>query len=141
MASANRSTSTSRLACSSGHDGGDIDRYFGPKPKVGAFHSLSATTVLHHDPLGAGFAALVLFDPTVYPPSDDMLDVDKRWQRLAAGTWKRRERFETCEELAESIGRASVYERLLPGVPEHRYRAGSSQVLARQCCVPRVVPL
>ena len=30
----------------------------------------------------------------------------------------RRERFETCEELAESIGRAPVYERLLPEVPE-----------------------
>ncbi len=96
----------------------DIDRHFGSKPKVGVFHSLSATTVLHHDPPGAGLAALVLFDPTVYPPSDDMLDVDKRWQRLAAGTRRRRERFETCEELAESIGRAPVYERLLPGVPE-----------------------
>ena len=58
----------------------DIDRHFGAKPKVGVFHSLSATTVLHHDPPGEGFAALVLFDPSVYPPSSDLLDVDRRWE-------------------------------------------------------------
>ena len=96
----------------------DIDRHFGAKPKVGVFHSLSATTALHHDPPGEGFAALVLFDPSVYPPSSDLLDVDRRWKKLAIGTRMRQERFETREKLAESIRRASVYERLLPGVPD-----------------------
>ncbi len=96
----------------------DIDHKFGTKPKVGVFHSLSATTVLHHKPPGEEFAALVLFDPTIYPPSSDLLDVDKRWKKLALGTRMRQERFETREKLAETIQRSPVYERLLPGVPD-----------------------
>ena len=54
----------------------------------------------------------------VQPPSGDLLDVDKRWRKFAVGTRMRRDRFETREELAESIRRASVYERLLPGAPD-----------------------
>ena len=96
----------------------DIDRHFGVKPKVGVFHSLSATTALLQDPPGEGLAALVLFDPSVFPPSGDLLDVDKRWRKIAVATGKRREWFETREKLAESIQRASVFERLLPGVPD-----------------------
>ena len=46
---------------------GEIDHHFGAKPRVGVFHSLSATTALHHDPPGEGFEALVLFDPSIYP--------------------------------------------------------------------------
>lgn len=96
----------------------DIDHHFGAKPKVGVFHSMSATTALHHDPPGEGFAALVLFDPAIYLPDDDILGIDRRWQELAAGARMRRERFETREQLAESIERAFVYQRLLPGVPD-----------------------
>ena len=96
----------------------DIDRHFGAKPKVGVFHSLSATAALFQEPPGEGFTALVLFDPSVFPPSGDLLDIDKRWRKITVGTRMRRERFETYEELAESIQRSSVYKRLLPGVPD-----------------------
>ena len=95
-----------------------MDQHFGARPKVGVFHSLSATTALNHEPPGDGFAALVLFDPSVYPPSGEIFDVEKRWKRLAAGTRMRRERYETREELAESIRRSPVYARLLPGVAD-----------------------
>ncbi len=95
-----------------------IDRHFGAKPKVGVFHSLSATTALHHDPPGEGFAALVLFDPAIYRPGSDFAEIDKQWEKLAASTRKRQERFKTREELAMIIQRAAVYERLQPGVPD-----------------------
>ena len=100
----------------------EIDRRFGPKPKVGVFHSLSATTALQ-DPPGEGFAALVLFDPALYPPSGDLLDVEKRWKQLAVGTRMRRERFDTREQMVESIRRSPLYRRVLPGVPDLIARA------------------
>ena len=95
-----------------------IDRSFGAKPRVGVFHSMSATTALAHDHPGDGFAALVLFEPPVYAPSADMLDAETRWGRQAAGTRKRQSRFQTTGELAQSVRQARVFAALLPGVPE-----------------------
>ena len=100
-----------------------IDRCFGAKPRVGVFHSLSATTALNHDPPGEGFAALVLFDPSVYPPSGDLLDIDRQWKRFAVGARMRPERFETRAQLADSIRRSPVYARLLPRVADLLARA------------------
>ena len=97
---------------------GGIDRVFGSKPRVGVFHSMSATTALAHDCPGDGFAALVLFDPPVYAPSADMLGAETRWGRQAAGTRKRQSRFRTTRELAESVRNAPAFAGLLAGVPE-----------------------
>lgn len=95
-----------------------IDRIFGAKPRVGVFHSMSATTALAHDRPGDGFAALVLFDPPVYAPSADMLGAETRWGRQAAGTLKRQSRFQATGELAESIRKAPAFAGFLPGVAE-----------------------
>lgn len=54
-----------------------IARHFGPKPWTGVFHSVSAFTILHHDPPGAGASALVLFDPPIFPTSGEPLDLDR----------------------------------------------------------------
>ena len=95
-----------------------IDRIFGPKPRVGVFHSMSATTALADDHPGSGFAALVLFDPPVYAPSADMLGAEARWVRQTQGARRRTTRFETTRELADAIRNAPAFSRLLPGVPE-----------------------
>ena len=95
-----------------------IDRIFGAKPRVGVFHSMSASAALAQDRPGGGFAALVLFDPPVYAPNADMLGVEARWGRQAAGTRKRQSRFQTTAELAQSVRDAPAFAGLLPGVAE-----------------------
>lgn len=97
---------------------GGIDRIFGSKPRVGVFHSMSASTALAHDRPGDGFAALVLFDPPVYAPNADMLGAEARWGRQAAGTRKRQASFQTTGELAQSIRDAPAFAGLLPGVAD-----------------------
>lgn len=95
-----------------------IDRVFGPKPRIGVFHSMSATTALADDSPGKGFAALVLFDPPVYAPSADILGAEARWGRQGQGARQRQTRFETTGELANGVRNAPAFSRLLPGVPE-----------------------
>ena len=95
-----------------------IDRHFGEKPKTGVFHSLSAVTVLNHEPPGEGFAALVLFDPPIYPPSGDPFEVDALWKRSGIVAQMRQGWFETREEFADTIRRLPTFGRLQPGVAE-----------------------
>ena len=45
-----------------------IDRYFGPKPKIGIYHSVSAAIAVFQAVEENSFAGLVLFDPPVCPP-------------------------------------------------------------------------
>ena len=95
-----------------------VDRVFGPKPRIGVFHSMSATTALADDSPGKGFAALVLFDPPVYAPSADILGAEARWGRQGQGARQRQTCFETTGELANGVRNAPAFSRLLPGVPE-----------------------
>ena len=95
-----------------------IDRNFGGKPRIGVFHSMSATTALAADNPGKGFAGLVLFDPPVYAPSADLFGAETRWGRQAEGARGRRTRFDSTAELADSVRGAPVFAQLLPGVPE-----------------------
>ena len=95
-----------------------IDRTFGSKPRVGVFHSMSATTALVDDKPGKGFSALVLFDPPVYAPNADMLGAEARWGRQSQGARHRKTHFESTRELADGVRNAPAFSRLLPGVPE-----------------------
>ena len=95
-----------------------IDRYFGKKPGIGVFHSLSAVAALNHEPPGEGLAALVLFDPPICPPSGDPLELDALWKKCGIITRLRQERFETREELADNIRRTPAFARLAPGVAD-----------------------
>lgn len=95
-----------------------IDRHFGEKPRIGVFHSLSAVAALNHEPPGEGFAALVLFDPPIYPPSGNALEIDRLWRNLGAVVRLGQMRFETREELADTIRAAPSFARLLPGVAD-----------------------
>ncbi|MDE0661360.1 MAG: alpha/beta hydrolase [Gammaproteobacteria bacterium] len=95
-----------------------IDRTFGPKPRVGVFHSMSATTALADDHPGSGFEALVLFDPPVYAPNADLLGAEARWGRQSRGARQRKRHFETTAELADGVRNAPAFSRFLPGVPD-----------------------
>jgi len=95
-----------------------IDQYFGKKSGVGVFHSLSAVVALNHKHPGEGFAALVLFDPPIYPPSGDPLEIDALWRKFGIVARLRQERFETREEFADNIRRTPAFTRLAPGVAD-----------------------
>ncbi len=95
-----------------------IDRHFGEKPKIGVFHALSAVVALNHEPPGEGFAALVLFDPPIYPPSGNLLEVDALWRRSGIVAQMRQEWFERRKYLADTIRSMPMFEGLQPGVAD-----------------------
>jgi len=120
--------------------GGVIDRDFGHKPRIGVFHSMSATVALSQDVPGRGFAALVLFDPPVYPPGVELTSSEAQWSRHAERARHRPDRFATVEELAESIRNAKPFARLLPGVADllaaTTVRAAADGNGYELCCPP-----
>ena len=91
-----------------------IDVHFGKKPKIGVFHSVSATTAVLQAMQGDGFSALVLFDPPIRA-SQHLKEVASD---LAQAARKRRGRFKTQEEVTALIRRAPAFSRLLPGVAD-----------------------
>ena len=82
------------------------------KPRIGVFHSLSAIVALHHAAAGGEYAALVLFDPPVCPPGGHAFDIDGVGARLSEMTLKRQERFDSPAELAKSLSRSPLFERV-----------------------------
>ncbi len=95
-----------------------IDRHFGPKPKVGVFHSMSAVTAILQVAESSSFAALVVFDPPTCPHGRESQDVRKMAGYMAQKARQRQDRFESRGELKEQLLRASVYDRLQPGAAE-----------------------
>ncbi len=96
----------------------DIDRHFGEKPKIGVFHSMSATVALNHEPPGESFVALVLFDPSIYPPGGNPWALEALWRRFGRLARRRRERFERRDEFVEIVRCSPALARLLPGVAD-----------------------
>ena len=82
---------------------------FGAKPTVGVFHSLAAMVALMHEQESPTFAALVLFDPPIYPPGADLDDMETVCQRLAKAARRRQRRFESPDELAAALGRSPAF--------------------------------
>ena len=95
-----------------------IDRYFGVKPKIGVFHSLSAATAVLQSVEEKGFSALVLFDPATCANARESQDIQKMSSRMAERARKRQDRFERREELTERLLRSRAFERLLPGTAD-----------------------
>lgn len=95
-----------------------IARHFGPKPWTGVFHSLSAVTILHHDPPGAGASALVLFDPPIFPTGGEPLDIDHLGRRFSIVALGRRRHFKRRSQFATEFRSSPLFQRTLPGVPE-----------------------
>jgi len=104
------------------HDCGGVLRAiadrFAEKPVIGVFHSLSALAAMLHAQEHDAFATLVLFDPPICKPGGTTEEMAPRFERGAAGTRRRPDRFESREELAESLRRNPMYQRVQPGVPD-----------------------
>ena len=92
-----------------------IDRHFGNKPKIGVFHSLSATVALLHAADEDAYEALVLFDPVICPPKSGRRE---RLRTLAGPmanrALRRQSRFPNWQELAQIYQHSKAFERLSP---------------------------
>lgn len=95
-----------------------IDRYFGERPKIGVFHSMSAVTAILQVMESRDFTALVLFDPPTCPHGRDSQDIRKMASGMSDTARQRQDRFGSREELTTQLLGARVYELLQPGVPE-----------------------
>lgn len=84
-----------------------VSASFGAKPVVGVFHSLSAMIALMHEQQAPTFAALVLFDPPIYPPGADLGDMETVCQRLSGRARRRQAHFESPQDLVTLLGKAS----------------------------------
>ena len=99
-----------------------IEVYFGPKPAVGVFHSLSGQTAAIEACSGGGsFAALILFDPFICPEGCHPAHRERlrtTMERMAEGTRRRRGSFDSEAAFAERLRATPAFERLRPGVAE-----------------------
>ena len=84
------------------------------KARIGVFHSLSAMVALRHAAAGGEYAALVLFDPPVCPPGGLPHHMEAVGGKLAEITRKRKDTFDSPDELAASFSRSPLFERMRP---------------------------
>ena len=116
-----------------------IDRYFGDKPKVGVFHSMSAVAAVLLAAEENVFSALVLFDPPTCADARKSQDIGKMAGGLAEKARSRQDRFEVREEFTERLLRARAFERLVPGAADLLARTTLRRVVDggtgyRLCC-------
>lgn len=104
-----------------------IDDHFGPKPKVGVYHSLAAVVAMaatatsavpgrRPHPPQRHYSALVLFDPPLYMRgvADDVLfDLAAI---AAVKTRRKTRRFASLADFEARVARASKFARVVPGV-------------------------
>lgn len=95
-----------------------IDSHFGPKPKIGIFHSLSALTTLLSLEGSRGYAGRVLFDPPVCKAGRSELQFEAAAELAAAVTRRRTDRFESEADYVDVIRMAPAFSRVVPGVHE-----------------------
>ena len=107
-----------------------IDREFGPKPQLGAFHSMSARTNLRYAlEVGWRLDGLVVFDPPMVPPEGHALHKDMIALERLLWRWAedRPSRFDDPSELAEHFSGS----RMLSGWVDGAYDLMARAVLRR----------
>ena len=93
-----------------------IDHYFGSKPKIGVFHSISALITLLSSPQVNSCVAQILFDPPVCKPGASQVELDAATEHAAEMTRRRGYRFKTEEEFSEFLSYMPTFTRVVPGV-------------------------
>ena len=103
-----------------------IEAFFGPKPVIGAFHSLAAVAALRSVlEGGTGWSRLVLFDPPIYPPSGHALRArqEQHIDDMVRRSRRRAEWYHSAEEFAQLIKARPQFARWGEGVHELFARA------------------
>ena len=95
-----------------------IDSHFGPRPRMGVFHSFSGLTTLMSTDGSRGYAGCVLFDPPVCKPGRSQLQFDAAAESTAAFTRRRTDRFRSEAEFVEAVRVTPAFSRLVPGAHE-----------------------
>ena len=99
-----------------------IEAEFGPKPRIGIFHSLSGqTAAIEASTESTAYAALVLFDPLICPRGCDEGHKErlaKTMDVMAAAARRRRTEFDSQESFAERLRGTPAFKRLRSGVPD-----------------------
>ena len=91
---------------------------FGAKPAVGVYHSLATMVALMHEHQWPTFAALLLFDPPIFPPGAELDEMETVCQGLATMARRRPRRFESPQELASMLKKAPAFSQVPESVQE-----------------------
>ena len=118
----------------------EIDLRYGKKPQVGVYHSVSALVSLLSPTKGAGYRALVLFDPPMCKPGLSHEEFDAGATLMAEAIRRRSTRFQTMEELAFALRFLPPFQRSVPGVfdlvPRTTLRKSAHGPGFELCCPP-----
>ena len=100
-----------------------IDRTFGPRPRVGVFHSLTALLCLLPGAEEHGYAALALFDPPISTDEDSASRLRSMRRKLIERARQRQADFESWEDLADVYRQAPAFRLLRPRAVERLAQA------------------
>ena len=91
-----------------------VDRHFGVRPRAGVYHSVSCLAALLSPSLAVSYAALVLFDPPVFPPGVAQRVFELACHQAAARTRIRGGRFRSEADFVELMSAQPAMARVLP---------------------------
>lgn len=95
-----------------------IDESFGSQPKIGAFHSISATTALIREIEDQSFEALVLYEPVLYDAGLSEDDIQAAQKKRFGKTRQRIQTFRSRADYANLLRHVPFFAGTLPGVTE-----------------------
>ena len=93
-----------------------VDRDFGVQPRAGVYHSVSCLAALLSPSLAVSYAALVLFDPPLFPPGVARRVFELACQQAVARTRIRADRFRSERDFVELMSAQPAMARVLPEV-------------------------
>ena len=91
-----------------------VDRDFGVRPRAGVYHSVSCLAALLSPSVAVSHAALVLFDPPLFPPGAGQRVFESACHQAVARTRIRAPRFESEAHFIEVMSAQPAMARVLP---------------------------
>ena len=95
-----------------------IDEQFGPKPKAGVYHSVSALISLLSPTRGSAYSALVMFDPPIRRPNLSDEQFDQASMRTAALARSRTATFRSPDRFSQVLPYIPIFQHMVPGAHE-----------------------
>ena len=91
-----------------------VDQAFGMRRRAGVFHSVSCLAALLSPSVAVSYAALVLFDPPLFPPGVDQRVFESACHQAVARTRIRAARFQSEAHFIEVMSAQPAMVRVLP---------------------------